>query len=154
VRAALKLGEQGIGVTVCDPRWVSPPDPALVDLAGRHRVVVSVEDNLMVGGVGARLAQAVTAAGVRTPVHALGLPAEFLPHGPRADILRRHRLDAAGLTRTVLALVEGLPDGPEPGADAADAVPAVAADAADVADVADVVPQVPSPRGRERAGRR
>lgn len=106
VRAALKLDEHGIGVTVCDPRWVSPPDRALVDLAARHRLVVSVEDNVVVGGVGTRLAQTVTAAGVPTPVHALGLPTEFLPHSPRADILRRHRLDAAGLVRTITALAE------------------------------------------------
>jgi 1-deoxy-D-xylulose-5-phosphate synthase len=129
VRAALKLAEQGIGVTVCDPRWVSPPDPALVELAARHRLVVSVEDNLRVGGAGARLAQAVTAAGVRTPVHALGLPPEFLPHGPRADILRRHRLDAAGITKTVAGLLAGPGD---PGG----------------------APDVPAPRVRERASRR
>jgi 1-deoxy-D-xylulose-5-phosphate synthase len=131
VRAALKLGEHGIGVTVCDPRWVSPPDEALVDLAARHRLVVSAEDNLRIGGVGARLAQAVTEAGVSTPVHPLGLPAEFLPHGPRADILRHHRLDAAGLTRSIAALMEGTTDDP-----------------------ADAVPQFPFPRGRERVGRR
>jgi 1-deoxy-D-xylulose-5-phosphate synthase len=128
VRAALKLGEQGTGVTVCDPRWVSPPDPALVELAARHRLVVSVEDNLRVGGAGARLAQAVAAAGVRTPVHPLGLPPEFLPHGPRADILRRHRLDTAGLTRTIAALVDAAA-GPAPH-------------------------RVPAPRGREGAVRR
>jgi 1-deoxy-D-xylulose-5-phosphate synthase len=143
VRAALKLGEHGIGVTVCDPRWVSPPEPALVDLAARHRLVVSVEDNLVVGGAGARLAQAVTAAGVPAPVHALGLPAEFLPHGPRADILRRNRLDAAGLTRTIAALMEGT-------AEVADRTghPEHAAETAGAA------PRVPFPRGRERAGRR
>ncbi|PWW53069.1 1-deoxy-D-xylulose-5-phosphate synthase [Actinokineospora spheciospongiae] len=107
VRAALRLGERGTGVTVCDPRWVSPPSPALVDLVARHRVVVCVEDGVRVGGVGARLAQAVRDAGHDTPVHALGLPAEFLPQGPRADILRRHRLDAVGLAKTITALVEG-----------------------------------------------
>jgi 1-deoxy-D-xylulose-5-phosphate synthase len=143
VRAALKLGEHGIGVTVCDPRWVSPPGQALVDLAARHRLVVSAEDNLRVGGAGARLAQAVTAAGVRAPVHALGLPAEFLPHGPRADILRRHRLDAAGLTKTIAALLEGTTDVPDrPG------------HAERAAETTGPSAQVPSPRSRERAGRR
>ncbi|MCT2581905.1 1-deoxy-D-xylulose-5-phosphate synthase [Actinophytocola gossypii] len=126
VRAALKLADQCVGVTVCDPRWVSPPNPVLVDLAARHRLVVSVEDNLRVGGVGTRLAQAIASAGVRTPVHAHGLPPEFLPHGPRADILRHHRLDPAGLTRIVAGLLDGAHDG---------------------------VPWVPSQRDRERAVR-
>ena len=143
VRAALKLGEHGIGVTVCDPRWVSPPDQGLVDLAARHRLVVSVEDNLRVGGAGARLAQAVMVAGVRTPVHALGLPAEFLPHGPRADILRRNRLDTVGLTRTIAALMEGTTDAPDRTGHAERATEA-----------AGPTPQVPSPRDQERAGRR
>ncbi|MFC4852750.1 1-deoxy-D-xylulose-5-phosphate synthase [Actinophytocola glycyrrhizae] len=139
VRAALKLGEHGTGVTVCDPRWVSPPGQALVDLAARHRLVVSVEDNLRVGGAGAHLALAVTAAGVRTPVHALGLPAEFLPHGPRPDILRRNRLDTAGLTRTITALMAGVTG---------------AARHTGHAEPTGRTPRVPSPRDRERAGRR
>jgi 1-deoxy-D-xylulose-5-phosphate synthase len=104
VRAALRLAERGIGVTVCDPRWVSPPSPALVDLAAVYRLVVCAEDNIRVGGIGSRLAQLVAESGSGVPVHALGLPAEFLPHGPRADILRRHRLDSVGLTRTIASL--------------------------------------------------
>ncbi|UVS78167.1 1-deoxy-D-xylulose-5-phosphate synthase [Actinokineospora sp. UTMC 2448] len=105
VRAALKLADQGVGVTVCDPGWVSPPNPALVALADSHRLVVSVEDNTRVGGVGVRLAQAVADAGVTTPAHALGLPAAFLPPGPRPEVLRGHRLDASGIARTVLGLL-------------------------------------------------
>src|SRR5215210_6030483 len=49
---AERLAAQGIGVTVVDPRWVKPVDPALLDLAGDHRLVVSVEDNGVVGGCG------------------------------------------------------------------------------------------------------
>jgi 1-deoxy-D-xylulose-5-phosphate synthase len=105
VRAAHRLADLGIGVTVCDPRWVSPPNPTLVALATDHRLVVCVEDNVRVGGVGSRLAQTFTEAGSDVPVHALGLPAEFLPHGARADILRRHRLDTVGLTRTIATLL-------------------------------------------------
>ena len=45
VDVAERLVAQGIGVTVVDPRWVKPVDPALVDLAREHRLVVSLEDN-------------------------------------------------------------------------------------------------------------
>ncbi|MGW5053849.1 1-deoxy-D-xylulose-5-phosphate synthase [Actinokineospora sp. NPDC004072] len=106
VRAALKLAEHGVGATVCDPGWAIPPHPALVDLAATHRMVVSVEDGARVGGAGTRLAQAIVCAGVATPAHPLGLPADFLPQGTRAEILRGHRLDAPGLTRTILALLD------------------------------------------------
>ena len=45
VEVGERLAAQGIGVTVVDPRWVKPVDPALVDLARDHRLVVSIEDN-------------------------------------------------------------------------------------------------------------
>ena len=52
VEVAERLADQGIGVTVVDPRWVKPWDPALVELARDHRLVVCVEDNGRVGGCG------------------------------------------------------------------------------------------------------
>ncbi len=51
VDVAERLVAQGIGVTVVDPRWVKPVDPAIVELARDHRLVVSIEDNGVVGGV-------------------------------------------------------------------------------------------------------
>ncbi len=46
-----RLADQGIGVTVVDPRWVLPVPPALVELAAGHRLVVSVEDCGRHGGL-------------------------------------------------------------------------------------------------------
>ncbi|MDG4809546.1 1-deoxy-D-xylulose-5-phosphate synthase [Micromonospora sp. WMMD1120] len=82
------LAAEGIGSTVVDPRWIKPVNPALVPLAARHRLVVTVEDNGVVGGVGAAIAQALRAARVDTPVRDFGITQEFLDHGKRADILR------------------------------------------------------------------
>ena len=81
VDVAGRLGAQGIGVTVVDPRWVKPVDPAIVELAREHRLVVSVEDNGEIGGCGAVLLQTLTEAGVTTPFRLHGIPQEFL--GPR-----------------------------------------------------------------------
>ena len=99
--AADALHQQGIGVTVVDPRWVRPVDPALVHLAARHRYAVTVEDAVRLGGAGTALAQACTDAGVTTPVRNLGLPPAFLPHDTRTALLSTHRLDAEGITHTV-----------------------------------------------------
>ena len=96
--AAAMLSEQEIGVTVVDPRWVKPVDPALPELAARYRLVVTVEDNGRVGGVGAAVALALQDAGVDTPARTLGVPQSFLDHGSRADVLA-----AAGLTPTGVA---------------------------------------------------
>lgn len=104
VRAARALeDEEGIGVTVVDPRWIIPAATALVHLAARHRLTVSVEDSTRTGGVGGLLVQACADAGVTTPVVCLGLPRAFLPHGPRGRLLARHGLDAEGITSATLA---------------------------------------------------
>lgn len=97
VDVAARLVAQGIGVTVVDPRWVKPVDPALVELARTHRRVVSIEDNGVVGGVGAVLLQTLAAAGVRTPVRLHGVPQEFLDHAKRAAILDRIGLSASAI---------------------------------------------------------
>ncbi|KRA37255.1 MULTISPECIES: 1-deoxy-D-xylulose-5-phosphate synthase [unclassified Nocardioides] len=99
VDVAARLMAQGIGVTVVDPRWVKPVDPALIDLARNHRRVVTIEDNGRVGGVGSVLLQTLNDAGVRTPVRLHGIPQEFLTHAKRAAILER-----IGLTASTIAL--------------------------------------------------
>ncbi len=109
VEVADRLVAQGIGVTVVDPRWVKPVDPALVDLAREHRLVVSVEDNGVQGGCGASLLQALNAAGVTTPVRLHGIPQEFLDHAKRAVILERIGLSPQSLAR---GIVEAMSTGP------------------------------------------
>jgi 1-deoxy-D-xylulose-5-phosphate synthase len=111
VDVAARLEAQGIGVTVVDPRWVKPVDPAVVELARDHRLVVSVEDNGRVGGCGAVLLQALNDAGVDTPFRLHGIPQEFLGHAKRAAILERIGLTpqalALGIVEDVTALGEG-----------------------------------------------
>ncbi|MFC5731285.1 MULTISPECIES: 1-deoxy-D-xylulose-5-phosphate synthase [Nocardioides] len=102
VDVAQRLVAQGIGVTVVDPRWVKPVDPALVELSRTHRRVVTIEDNGRVGGVGAVLLQTLNDAGVRTPVRLHGIPQEFLDHAKRAAILERVGLSASAIALDVL----------------------------------------------------
>ena len=102
VEVAGRLGDQGIGVTVVDPRWVKPWDRAVVDLARRHRLVVSIEDNGVVGGCGSTLAALLREEGVETPLRVRGIPQEFLPHAKRAAILERIGLSAQALARDVV----------------------------------------------------
>jgi 1-deoxy-D-xylulose-5-phosphate synthase len=108
VDVASRLRVEGVGVTVVDPRWVKPVDPAVVELARGYRLVVSVEDNGRVGGVGATLLQTLNDAGVRTPFQLHAIPQEFLEHAKRSVILSRVGLDAQTLARTVLEGVSGL----------------------------------------------
>ena len=102
VDVAARLSDQGIGVTVIDPRWVKPVDPAIIELARSHQLVVSVEDNGRVGGVGATLLQTLNDAGVTTPFKLHGIPQEFLDHAKRDAILSRIGLDAQSIARGIV----------------------------------------------------
>lgn len=94
-----RLAAQGIGATVVDPRWVKPIDPALVRLADEHRLVVTIEDNGVVGGVGATLLSTLNREGVTTPVRVHGIPQEFLDHAKRGAILERIGLTPQAIAR-------------------------------------------------------
>jgi 1-deoxy-D-xylulose-5-phosphate synthase len=102
VDVAARLEAQGIGVTVVDPRWVKPVDPALVGLAREHRLVVTIEDNGRVGGAGAALLQLLSDEGVTTPFSLHGIPQEFLQHAERQAILDRIGLNAQTIARGVV----------------------------------------------------
>jgi len=111
VDVAGRLEAQGIGVTVVDPRWVKPVDPALVELSRSHRLVVSVEDNGRVGGCGAVLLQTLNDAGVTTPFRLHGIPQEFLGHAKRAAILERIGLTPQALALSIVEDVTALAEG-------------------------------------------
>ena len=103
-----RLGAQGIGVSVVDPRWAIPVDAELPGLAARHRLVVVVEDNGRVGGVGNAVGQVLTGAGVPVPVLGFGLPQRFLPHGERPEVLEECGLTAQEVSRQVVEAVARL----------------------------------------------
>ncbi|HEY3014460.1 MAG TPA: 1-deoxy-D-xylulose-5-phosphate synthase [Nocardioides sp.] len=113
VDVAGRLTAQGIGVTVVDPRWVKPVDPAVVELAREHRLVVSLEDNGEVGGCGAVLLQTLNAAGVHTPYRLHGIPQEFLSHAKRGVILERIGLDPQTLARGIVEDITAIDQGQE-----------------------------------------
>jgi 1-deoxy-D-xylulose-5-phosphate synthase len=102
---ASRVAAQGIGVTVVDPRWVKPLDPALIDLARQHNLVVTVEDNGRVGGVGAAIAQLLRDHDVDVPLRDFGIPQRFLHQGKRDEVLTDIGLSAQDLARGVVEAV-------------------------------------------------
>jgi 1-deoxy-D-xylulose-5-phosphate synthase len=104
LEVADRLADQGIGVTVVDPRWVKPVDPALAPLAARHRLVVVVEDGVR-GGVASAVGAALRDAGVPTPLRDYAVPSRFLDHGKRAQVLAEVGLTAQDISRDVVETV-------------------------------------------------
>lgn len=107
MEVAERLRAQGIGATVVDPRWAIPVQPSIVDLAREHRLVITIEDGIRVGGVGTRVRQVLREAGVDTAVDELGIPDEFIDHATREQILEDAGLTASKIAHDVVAQVLG-----------------------------------------------
>ena len=107
LKVAELLSAHGIGATVIDPRWVVPVRPSVIELAKNHRLVVTLEDGVRVGGIGTRIRQDLRAAQVDTALNELGLPDEFLEHASRSEILERVGLTAQNIAQEIVAQVLG-----------------------------------------------
>ena len=105
VQTAARLSDQGIGVTVVDPRWIKPVDEALVEAARGSRLVVVVEDNGRAGGFGDAVCRLLRDHDVDTPARTFGLPQEFLGHGDRTAILAESGLTPQHLARQITEIV-------------------------------------------------
>jgi 1-deoxy-D-xylulose-5-phosphate synthase len=99
-----RCAQQGIGVTVVDPRWVKPVPEQIVRMAARARAVVVVEDGLR-GGVSGAVAQALRDARVSTPLRDFGVPLRFLDHGKRPEVLAEIGLTAQDIARDIVETV-------------------------------------------------
>ncbi|NCL75888.1 1-deoxy-D-xylulose-5-phosphate synthase [Rhodococcus sp. YH1] len=106
--AAERLEQHGLTAAVVDPRWVLPVPAALARLARDFRLVVTVEDGGMHGGVGSAVSSALRAAGVDVPTRELGVPQRFLDHASREQIHRELGLTAQDVARQVTGWVVGL----------------------------------------------
>lgn len=107
LKVAELLAAQGIGATVIDPRWVIPVAKSVIELAKNHRLVVTIEDGIRVGGIGTRVRQDLRAAQVDTALNEVGLPDEFLEHASRNQILERVGLTAQQVAQDIVAQVVG-----------------------------------------------
>jgi 1-deoxy-D-xylulose-5-phosphate synthase len=103
LEVAARLADQGIGATVVDPRWVKPLDEALTGAARQHRLVVTVEDNGLVGGFGDAVCRQLRDNDVDAVVRTFGLPQEFLGHGSRDEILAQAGLTSVSLAEAITA---------------------------------------------------
>jgi 1-deoxy-D-xylulose-5-phosphate synthase len=101
VSPALQAGE-ALDATVVNMRFIKPLDHDLVrELAQTHDLLVSVEENTLIGGAGAEVARSLEEQGLKTTLLRLGLPDEFIEHGDAPTLLAQHGLDSAGIVSTI-----------------------------------------------------
>jgi 1-deoxy-D-xylulose-5-phosphate synthase len=105
--AAELLEQRGIGVTVVDPRWVIPVAQSVIEEAASHRLVVTIEDGIKVGGVGTRVRQVLREAQIDTALSEIGLPDEFIDAASRSEIFSELGLTAQKIASDIEASVAG-----------------------------------------------
>ena len=103
VTASLQAAEE-LDATVANMRFVKPLDEALViELARGHDLLVTVEENVIMGGAGSAVLEALQRGGIAVPVLQLGLPDRFIDQGDPALQLAECGLDKAGIVKSIQA---------------------------------------------------
>lgn len=96
---AMKVAES-LDATVVDMRFVKPLDEALVrELAGSHELLVTIEENAVMGGAGSAVGEFLASEGLEVPLLQLGLPDYYVEHAKPSEMLAECGLDAAGIDR-------------------------------------------------------
>lgn len=91
-----------INVTVCDMRFVKPIDEELiVEMCKTHDYIVTVEENVIMGGAGSACLEVMQKQGLNNPVLQLGIPDEFIEHGDPQVLLSMIGLDKEGILKSI-----------------------------------------------------
>ena len=107
---AQRLSDQGLGVTVVDPRWIKPLPNYLANLGARHRLVAVIEDNSRSGGTASSISQFLRDRNIYTPQRDFGIPEKFLDHASRAQVLNEIGLTAQDISRDIIEAMARLDD--------------------------------------------
>jgi 1-deoxy-D-xylulose-5-phosphate synthase len=101
VEPARKIAER-LDATLVNMRFVKPLDEELtISIAARHRAIVTIEENAIMGGAGSGISEVLAANGSLLPTLHIGIPDRFIEHGTRETCLAEAGLDLAGLSSSV-----------------------------------------------------
>jgi len=93
---------QALDASVVDMRFIKPFDQALVnEMARTHDVLVTLEENAIIGGAGSAITQHIMHQRLSTPVLNLGLPDRFVCQGTQEEQQAMLALDCAGITKQI-----------------------------------------------------
>ncbi len=104
VEAASIAYQEGVGVTVVDPRWVDPLPAHLVTMAGRFSEVVVLEDGIEGRGVANTFEILMRESGFARTIHSIGVPRRFIEHSKRGEILADIGLTSGSVAQRLVAL--------------------------------------------------
>lgn len=98
---ALEAAEK-LGASVCDMRFVKPLDAELVErMAHSHKLVVTLEENSIMGGAGSAVTEHLNQQGIVVPVLQLGLSDTYVDHAKHPQQLTSEGLDSDGIEQSI-----------------------------------------------------
>jgi len=101
VEPAQKAAES-LNATVIDMRFIKPLDEEMIEeMANQHQILVTVEENTVMGGAGSAVNEFLQRRDVLIPVLNIGLPDQYLPHGKPPQMLSDVGLDSEGIVTAV-----------------------------------------------------
>jgi 1-deoxy-D-xylulose-5-phosphate synthase len=105
MEAARKLDNKSVKCTIVNARYIKPLDSTLIlDVARSNKRVITVEENAVLGGFGSAVAELLESSSIdRLRLRHIGLPDEFVPHGPQAVLRSKYNLDAHGIAQQTLS---------------------------------------------------
>ena len=102
----------GIKASVVDMRFVKPLDTGrLRSIVQKSAMVVTVENNTMLGGFGGAVAEWISEQGIPVPFRRFGLPDRYVPHGRPCDLMHELKLDKPSLVREIAAFYRNAREG-------------------------------------------
>ena len=106
VKPAMDAADE-LNATVANMRFVKPIDHALIfKLATTHDYLVTIEENVVMGGAGSAVSESLAAQELNIPILQLGLPDQFVEHGDPATLLADCGLNRDGITQSIRAWLQ------------------------------------------------
>ena len=100
--AAMELEGEGIHCSVINGRFVKPMDrEMLLSLAQEVPKILTVEENVLIGGFGSGVMEMLSEEGITVPVKRLGIPDAFLPHGSQGSLRKSIGIDKEGIKKSI-----------------------------------------------------
>jgi len=108
LEAAQRLAEENIQATVVNSRFVKPLDKTLLcEIASSFRKIITVEENVLMGGFGSAVLELFEEAGISgVTVKRLGIVDEFVEHGTQAQLRKKHGIDGEGIANAVREIMK------------------------------------------------
>ena len=99
IAAALELKDEGMNVQVLNARFVKPLDEKLLcDTAKSLKRIITVEENVLMGGFGSAILELFEKRGIRNiTVKRIGIKDEFVEHASQAELRRMYGIDEEGI---------------------------------------------------------